>query len=92
VREDVNCSQIISEDLTPASSLTPLRGSHRPSLVEYLDDREIQVGSRDFRLEVAKGLKAAAAARIPAFLSLQRSGMNTLPKSHLIPCFLRLYI
>lgn len=61
-REDVNCSQIISEDLTPASPLTPLRGSHRPSLVEYLDDREIQVGSRDFRLEDVKAKHAARQA------------------------------
>jgi hypothetical protein len=85
VREDANCFQIISEDLTPASSLTPLQGSHHPSLVENMDDREIKVGSKDFRLEVAKGPKATAAARIPMFLSLQRFGMNTLPKSHLIP-------
>lgn len=60
VRQVVHCSQTISEDLPPSYPLTPLWGAHRPPLVEYLDDTEIQVGSRDFRLE---DLKAKHAAR-----------------------------
>lgn len=61
-RQVVHCSQTISEDLPPASPSTPLWGSHRLPLVDYLDDREVQVGSRDLRLEDFKAKHAARQA------------------------------